>query len=309
MFIGLDPIFNHNLDEDFDFRASGITRSSFCSIYFDWIQFCYEKRVESYKPKHRSDSDAELQKSKSTNKQSQCPQVNQIEQNIEGMSSEPKESNNQTPSPHAFKSEKTTEPQIESTEIVRLENFRIFLSKFLLFILQTQKSTLISLLLALSLLARRTLATATHTHSSLSGVEFFLHGLHALFKGDYRITSIRDEWIFFDMDLLHTVVAPAVKMSLKLHQDHFLSPEEYEDPITLYDAITSHTNELVISHEADPLWRNAVLRGAPQLLALRHILEEGSDEYRLIRLSKRYLSFRVIKLNRECVRGLWVSDS
>lgn len=176
------------------------------------------------------------------------------------------------------------------------------------FRLQTQKSTLISLLLALSLLARRTLATATHTHSSLSGVEFFLHGLHALFKGDYRITSIRDEWIFFDMDLLHTVVAPAVKMSLKLHQDHFLSPDEYEDPETLYNAITTHTNELVISHEADPLWRNAVLRGAPQLLALRHILEEGSDEYRLIRLSKRYLSFRVIKLNRECVRGLWAGQ-
>lgn len=176
------------------------------------------------------------------------------------------------------------------------------------FSLQTQKSTLISLLLALSLLARRTLATATHTHSSLSGVEFFLHGLHALFKGDYRITSIRDEWIFLDMDLLHTVVAPAVKMSLKLHQDHFLSPEEYDDPAALYNAITTHTNELVISHEADPLWRNAVLRGAPQLLALRHILEEGSDEYRLIRLSKRYLSFRVIKLNRECVRGLWAGQ-
>lgn len=160
----------------------------------------------------------------------------------------------------------------------------------------------------MSLLARRTLATATHTHSSLSGVEFFLHGLHALFKGDYRITSIRDEWIFIDMDLLHTVVAPAVKMSLKLHQDHFLSPDEYEDPATLYSAITTHSNELVISHESDPLWRNAVLRGAPQLLALRHILEEGSDEYRLIRLSKRYLSFRVIKLNRECVRGLWAGQ-
>lgn len=139
-------------------------------------------------------------------------------------------------------------------------------------------------------------------------MEFFLHGLHALFKGDYRITSIRDEWIFFDMDLLHTVVAPAVKMSLKLHQDHFLSPDEYDNPEALYNAITTHTNELVISHEADPLWRNAVLRGAPQLLALRHILEEGSDEYRLIRLSKRYLSFRVIKLNRECVRGLWAGQ-
>lgn len=173
---------------------------------------------------------------------------------------------------------------------------------------QGRKSPLVSLLLGLALLARRTLATATHTHSSLSGVEFFLHGLHALFKGDFRITSPRDEWVFADMDLLHSVVAPAVKMSLKLHQDHFLSPDEYDDPAALFTAITVHTKDLVISHEADPVWRNAVLRGAPQLLALRHVMEDGSDEYRLIRLSKRFLSFRVIKLNRECVRGLWAGQ-
>lgn len=110
------------------------------------------------------------------------------------------------------------------------------------------------------------------------------------------------------MDLLHSVVAPAVKMALKLHQDHFLSPEEYDEPVALYDAITTHSKDLVISHEADPLWRNAVLRGAPNLLALRHVMEDGSDEYRLIRLTKRFLSFRVIKLNRECVRGLWAGQ-
>lgn len=167
---------------------------------------------------------------------------------------------------------------------------------------------MISLLLALGLLGRRTLATATHTHSSLSGVEFFLHGLHALFKGDFRITSPRDEWVFADMDLLHSVVAPAVKMSLKLHQDHFLSPDEYDNSSALYSAIETHTKELVISHEADPVWRNAVLRGAPHLLALRHVMEDGSDEYRLIRLTKRFLNFRVIKLNRECVRGLWAGQ-
>ncbi|WP_163111364.1 hypothetical protein, partial [Acinetobacter baumannii] len=66
--------------------------------------------------------------------------------------------------------------------------------------------------------------------------------------------------------------------------------------------------ELVISHEADPLWRNAVLRGTPNLLALRHVMEDGSDEYRVIRLTKRFLNFRVIKLNRECVRGLWAGQ-
>lgn len=49
-------------------------------------------------------------------------------------------------------------------------------------------------------------------------LEPFLYGLHALFKGDFRITSPRDEWVFADMDLLHRVVAPGVRMALKLHQ-------------------------------------------------------------------------------------------
>ena len=31
-FADLDPIFNSNIDEDFDFRSSGITRHSFCSV-------------------------------------------------------------------------------------------------------------------------------------------------------------------------------------------------------------------------------------------------------------------------------------
>jgi hypothetical protein len=49
--------------------------------------------------------------------------------------------------------------------------------------------------------------------------------LHALFKGDFRITSVRDEWIFSDMELLRKVVAPGVRMSLKLHQvSLFFSP-------------------------------------------------------------------------------------
>ena len=48
--------------------------------------------------------------------------------------------------------------------------------------------------------------------------EFFLYGLHALFKGDFRITSPHDEWVFADMELLRRVVAPAIRMALKLHQ-------------------------------------------------------------------------------------------
>lgn len=51
-----------------------------------------------------------------------------------------------------------------------------------------------------------------------SNLESFLYGLHALFKGDFRISSVRDEWIFTDMELLRKVVVPGIRMSLKLHQ-------------------------------------------------------------------------------------------
>jgi len=43
-FVDLDPVFNMNIDEDFDMRTSGITYSSFCSVYLDWILFCVSKR-------------------------------------------------------------------------------------------------------------------------------------------------------------------------------------------------------------------------------------------------------------------------
>ncbi|XP_043284353.1 pecanex-like protein 1 isoform X2 [Venturia canescens] len=219
-FVDLDPVFNMNIDEDFDFRASGITRSSFCNVYLDWIQFC------------------------------------------------------------AAKCDKTLD--------------------------RSRDSPLVSLCLALSLLGRRVLGAASH--NTVSSVEFFLYGLHALFKGDFRITSIRDEWVLHDVDLLRSVVAKGVRMALKLHQDHFMSPELYEEPSALYEAIDNHDKHLVISHEADPLWRNAVLSGAPSLLALRHVLDDGINEYKVIMLNKRFLSFRVIKMNRECVRGLWAGQ-
>ena len=130
-----------------------------------------------------------------------------------------------------------------------------------------------------------------------------------LIAGDFRITCTRDEWVFLDMELLRRVVAPAVRMSLKLHQDHFTSmTDEYDENSALYEAITSHEQNLVISHEGDPAWRQAVLSGASSLLALRHVVDDGTDEYKIIMLNKRHLNFRVIKLNRECVRGLWAGQ-
>lgn len=43
-FVDLDPVFNMNIDEDYDYRYSGITKNSFCSVYMNWIRFCNSKR-------------------------------------------------------------------------------------------------------------------------------------------------------------------------------------------------------------------------------------------------------------------------
>ncbi|MGH0174278.1 UNVERIFIED_CONTAM: hypothetical protein FKN15_008586 [Acipenser sinensis] len=133
-------------------------------------------------------------------------------------------------------------------------------------------SPMVTLCFGLCILGRRALGTASHSMSA------------------------RDEWVFADMDLLHRVVAPGVRMSLKLHQDHFTSPDEFEDPVVLYDVITSNEEKMLISHEGDPVWRSAILTNTPSLLALRHVMDDGSDEYKIIMLNKRFLSFRVIKV-------------
>ncbi|KAE8602069.1 hypothetical protein XENTR_v10013871 [Xenopus tropicalis] len=168
-----------------------------------------------------------------------------------------------------------------------------------------EDSSLITLCFGLCILGRRVLGTAAH-HMSFS-LDSFLHGLHTLFKGDFRIAA-RDEWVFADMDLLHTVVAPAIRMSLKLHQNQFACPEEYDDFSALFDAIQQFEKKVVICHEGDPAWRKAVLSNREELLTLRHVVDEGTDEYKVIMLHKSYLSFKVIKVNKECVRGLWAGQ-
>lgn len=39
-FVDLDPVFNINIDEDYDLLSCGVTRNSFCSFYLEWIRFC-----------------------------------------------------------------------------------------------------------------------------------------------------------------------------------------------------------------------------------------------------------------------------
>lgn len=49
-----------------------------------------------------------------------------------------------------------------------------------------------------------------------------------------------------------------------------MSSDEYEEHSTLYDAISTYEKTMVITHEADPAWRDAVLSSVPSLLALRY---------------------------------------
>ncbi|KAK9541360.1 hypothetical protein VZT92_001411 [Zoarces viviparus] len=168
-----------------------------------------------------------------------------------------------------------------------------------------EDSALVTLSYALSVLGRRSLGTASHNMSN--SLESFLYGFNTLFKGDFRIAT-KDEWVFADLDLLQKVVAPAVRMSLKLHQDHFTCLEETEEASVLYEAITNYRSSLVICHESDPAWRKAVLSSRDTLLTMRHMIDDGTDEYKIIMLYKRHLSFKVIKINKECVRGLWAGQ-
>lgn len=79
-------------------------------------------------------------------------------------------------------------------------------------------------------------------------------------------------------------------------QDQFTCPDEYEDPAVLFEAIRSFEQTVVICHEGDPAWRGAVLANRAELLTLRHVVDEGADEYKVIMLHRSFLSFKVIKV-------------
>lgn len=42
-FVDLDPVFNVNIDEDFDVAMCGITRNMYYQVYGDWISYCAER--------------------------------------------------------------------------------------------------------------------------------------------------------------------------------------------------------------------------------------------------------------------------
>ncbi|VDO03119.1 unnamed protein product [Rodentolepis nana] len=166
-------------------------------------------------------------------------------------------------------------------------------------------SDFLTLCYAISLLGRRCLGGVSGYVNN--GLETFLHYLHDVFKGDVQI-SIKDDWVFADVEILNLVVTPAMRVALKLYQDHFTW-----NPLStnheLYHAIWSTTENVVICHETDPQWRSAVLNDAEKLFSFRRI-DSGTTQqcFRFIMMNKQPLSFQVIKLNSECVRGFWAGQ-
>ncbi|CAH8503061.1 unnamed protein product [Heterobilharzia americana] len=165
-------------------------------------------------------------------------------------------------------------------------------------------SLVVSLCLALSLLGRRCMGG---NQSSKHILDQFLHGVHQVFSGDINLVP-RDDWVLVDLDLLQTVVTPSIRIALKLYQDTFTwsSGNAHHE---LYKKIVYTEKNVVICQETDPKWRFAVLNDADCLFSFRWVSGRTSmDVYRIVQLTKRRLEFRAIKLNPECVRGLWAGQ-
>ncbi|KIH61297.1 pecanex protein, partial [Ancylostoma duodenale] len=276
----VDHLFCSTNDEDFDMNEMGISRSSFTEWYSLWISHCIHKRAE-----------------RNTDEELDAIEKSYLWDRAMGTTSSAYYSF--TGADFAISDEKLVDSVCKSHPLGSTDERKKELA--------LNSDYITCLCFVLSLLGRRALGAASYNRHS-NAAESFLCGLHALFKGDFRITCQRDEWVFADMDLLRCVISPAVKMALKLHQDHFAAPDDFDDPESLYDLIAEHQTKLFISHEHDPAWRRAIIANTPSLLALRHMYDEGQDDYKIIMLNRMHLNMRVIKLNRECVRAFWAGQ-
>lgn len=65
----------------------------------------------------------------------------------------------------------------------------------------------------------------------------------------FSVTCPTDEWVFSDLEISSKVISPAVRMSLKLHQDHFTAVDDFEEINLLYERIQNYQTKIFISHE------------------------------------------------------------
>lgn len=347
-YVDLDATFNPNIDEDYDHRLSGISRDSFCGVYLGWIQYCNSRRTKvrpagpatplpSPPPRGATALEPETLKAcvvfaATGRREGLGPGVALLRPVCAG----------------------TEGPGNGRPSDVQVVGLCLFFSTSECFFGSVSFKCVPPLMtLALmypalfplqqpGVLPVRTPRVVQGRLPHLVGegrVDLCRHGAAEESCGSRNphVSKVAPGGS-------PRTAAAAPRLRLDLNQtfasafkDHFTSPDEYDEPAVLFEAISAHQQNLVIAHEGDPAWRSAVLSNAPSLLALRHVLDEGTNEYKIIMLNRRYLSFRVIKVradaggwglaasmsrtrgaegvgllalqvNKECVRGLWAGQ-
>ena len=73
-----------------------------------------------------------------------------------------------------------------------------------------------------------------------------------------------EEWIFTDISLLEEVVAPSLRLAIKLqHDEHrVLSTADFRSNSEMWNDINEATKTTVICHENDERWRESILNNA-----------------------------------------------
>ena len=73
-----------------------------------------------------------------------------------------------------------------------------------------------------------------------------------------------EEWIFADISLLGQVIAPALRLAIKLqHDEHrVLSTSDFRSNEQMWSDINEATSTTVICHENDERWRESILDNA-----------------------------------------------
>ena len=302
-YIDYDICFDSNLDTDYDTQLKGVTLARFGHNYSKWIHHCKHKRLK-LGSKHSESSDcsplhAMLCKDDSSDSTllKLCFALSLVCRRALNCACSGNVSNSQT-------------GHVRTNSFVRNNSFG-GISNIAVINLNAGSSNLQSNLnnsinSGGGASGANGLSCGIHAHADSDSLASFQHGYYTLFKGDIRIQSAKDEWVFNDMDILKQVIIPGVRMGLRLHQDHFQN--DSNDELALYENLSKFNNESVISYERDPIWRHAVLNSVQSLLSLRHQFTEYSDQYKVVMLNKNFLAFRLIKINKECVRSFWAGQ-
>lgn len=154
-----------------------------------------------------------------------------------------------------------------------------------------------------------------HARNMLHVTDSFLHGFYGMFRGSLQPENPKDEWSIYHPKILTDVVFRGSRMSLCLRQDYFTDPEEYNNVEELWESLNEYDSSdssfrLRVYNETDPRWRNAILDGFPSLLSLRWNVEDSSNnkQFFVISLVRQRRSYKVVKVNKESVRGLWAAQ-